>query len=97
MPTITLSDVKGAIDYAWDLWGKNEEKGFSYNLESGQDVNIIWIKVVAYSVMVFQTCTSWTSQTYLISKHGGKMMNLRVMEDKVYLKTENRSLQEFME
>ena len=41
MPTITLSDVKGAIHYAWDMWDRNESRRFSYKLESGQDVNII--------------------------------------------------------
>ena len=41
MPTITLNDVEGAIHYAWDMWGKNESRGFSYRLQSGQRVNII--------------------------------------------------------
>ena len=41
MPTITFNDVKGAIHYAWGMWGKNEAKSFSYKLQSGQSVNII--------------------------------------------------------
>ena len=26
---ITLNDVKGAINYAWGMWSRNEAKGFS--------------------------------------------------------------------
>ena len=46
MSTITLNDVKGAIDYAWDMWGRNEARAFSYKLESGESVNIIFDKVL---------------------------------------------------
>ena len=42
MPTITLNDVKGAIHFAWDMWGKNESRRFSYKLQSGQSVDIIF-------------------------------------------------------
>ena len=41
MPTITLEDVKVAIQYAWNLWGKDEARVFSFTLDSGQDVTII--------------------------------------------------------
>ena len=41
MTTITLNDVKGAIHYAGDMWGRNEARAFSYKLESGESVNII--------------------------------------------------------
>ena len=42
MPTIELDDVKGAIHKAWVMWGMSDYKGFSYQLESGQSVNIIF-------------------------------------------------------
>ena len=45
MPTITLNDDKGAIHVAWDMWGKGAYKGFSYQLDSGQSVNIILDKI----------------------------------------------------
>ena len=44
MPTISLDDVKGAISIAWNMWGNNEAKGFSYKLKSGQTINIIFEK-----------------------------------------------------